>query len=280
MTRRLPLDVGLLWRYARIIGPSEFFPTMIDFLQRPEKKPWYPMLIGYISGRKCLEVGGPSPIFAKGGRIPLYHAIGLLDNVDYTLTTLWSQQRSPPDTWPWSGHPSGGTYIAEATNLGAIPPCSYGVVLSSHVLEHIANPLRALGEWKRVLEAAGKLVLVVPEGARTFDHRRHPTSLAHFWDDYAGGTSEADLRHLPEVLAKHDLAMDRPAGTWEEFQRRSAKNEAYRALHHHVFTMESTSALLSMAGFRVEILHRVAPFHLLALATKTEEPGTDSPRLP
>ena len=30
-------------------------------------------------------------------------------------------------------------------------PPTYDVLLSSHTLEHIANPLRALSEWKRIV---------------------------------------------------------------------------------------------------------------------------------
>jgi len=53
-------------------------------------------------------------------------------------------------------------YIAEATNLGHIASASYDFILSSHTLEHIANPLHALSEWVRVLKEKGLLVLVVP----------------------------------------------------------------------------------------------------------------------
>jgi hypothetical protein len=57
-------------------------------------------------------------------------------------------------------------------------------VLSSHCLEHVANPILALREWLRVMTPDGTLVLVLPHKEGTFDHQRPTTTLGHMIDDY------------------------------------------------------------------------------------------------
>jgi SAM-dependent methyltransferase len=44
-----------------------------------------------------------------------------------------------------------------------IPDGTYDWVYSSHLLEHLENPFRALREWWRILRPGGKLILVVPD---------------------------------------------------------------------------------------------------------------------
>ena len=57
-------------------------------------------------------------------------------------------------------------------------------MLASHVLEHVANPLRLLDEVHRVLRPDGLLLLLLPDRHTTFDRTRAPTSLEHLMDDY------------------------------------------------------------------------------------------------
>ena len=141
------------------------------------------------------------------------------------------------------------------------------------MIEHLANPIRALLEWNRVLKDGGLILVVVPEGARTFDHARDPTPLAHLLRDFHDGTREDDKGHLEEILRTHDIAMDPTAGGWEEFARRSRLNEEFRAVHHHVFTLETLEATLRATGFTVDIVARVAPFHLMAFGRRSSERG-------
>ena len=81
-----------------------------------------------------------------------------------------------------------GRLIRDATSLDGIEDASYDVVLASHTLEHIANPLLALSEWRRVVGADGHLVLVLPHLENTFDHRRPVTTLEHIEADFAAST--------------------------------------------------------------------------------------------
>src|SRR5437016_4665411 len=55
---------------------------------------------------------------------------------------------------------------------------SIDFVLSSHVLEHFLDPIKALKEWRRVVKDGGYIVAVVPHKERTFDKDRPRTPLA------------------------------------------------------------------------------------------------------
>src|SRR5205814_8372968 len=142
------------------------------------------------------------------------------------------------------------------------------LVLSSHTLEHVANPLRALREWRRVLRPGGALVLVLPRREATFDHRRPITRLEHLAEDERAGTGEDDETHLPEILDLHDLARDPGAGSRAEFEERSRQVLRYRALHHHVFDADLVARALHHAGYDVLGSETQPPFHLITVATR------------
>jgi SAM-dependent methyltransferase len=137
-------------------------------------------------------------------------------------------------------------------------------------LEHVANPLRALEEWRRVLENNGLLLLILPHKDGTFDWRRPVTELEHMIDDYEKNVGEEDLTHLPEILALHDLKKDLPAGSAENFRLRCAENSANRAMHHHVFDTSLTLRLLDRAHFQLLRVSAFAPCHIIVLSRKCD----------
>ncbi len=218
----------------------------------------------YVQGKRGLEIGGPSDIFRRRGALPIYDAIGSLDNCDFSSSTVWSKHAAE---FVFSSKKAPGrSFFAEGSNLVAIPSASYEVVLSSHNLEHLANPVQALKEWLRVLRRDGALVLVLPDYRATFDHRRKPTSVSHMLSDFERGMGEDDLTHLPEILEKHDLTMDPAAGSKDEFHKRSLNNVSNRCLHHHVFDEFNSRELLSAVGFEVLVVECARPFHICILA--------------
>jgi SAM-dependent methyltransferase len=119
-------------------------------------------------------------------------------------------------------------------------------------LEHVANPLKAIEEWIRVIKKEGLLLLIVPNKDFCFDHNRSVTTFAHLLNDFQHNTQEDDLTHLDEIVALHDLTMDPPAGNIDQFRARSLKNFDNRALHQHVFDTSVLKEIFSY--FRLEIL--------------------------
>jgi len=218
-----------------------------------------------VKGKSGIEIGGPSEVFRGAcGLLPIYDEIGSLDNCDFSRTNTWAahseafvfSQRRPP----------GKTIVGEGTELSAVPDREYDFVLSSHNLEHMANPVKALREWQRITRPGGGLILVLPDYRFTFDRRRKPTPVAHIFGDYRRRTQENDLTHLDEILRAHDLNLDPGGGSAEEFRKRSLNNFANRCLHHHVFDRQNTLELLTGVDAEVLAIETAWPFHIFAVA--------------
>lgn len=221
-------------------------------------------------GKTGLEIGGPSRVFSKNNIFPVYSLAGQIDNCNFGDTTAWERDVTPGHTFRFNRKkPAGLQYIAEATALNFIDAGRYDFLLSSHVLEHIANPLLALSEWTRLLKKQGTLVLLLPNKEKTFDHRRPVTTLEHLIEDFQNGTSEDDLTHLPEILVLHDLARDPEAGDMEAFRLRSQRNMENRCLHHHVFDIPLVLSLLNYVKLEVLSAEELPPHHILLVAQKT-----------
>jgi SAM-dependent methyltransferase len=221
------------------------------------------------AGKSGIEIGGPSQAFAHRGVFPVYPMVGNLDNCNFGASTVWEGSLQRGKTFVFDpAKPLGHQYLAETTALGELPSGSYDFVLSSHMLEHTANPILALLEWKRLLVDGGTLVLLLPDKRHTFDHRRPVTTLAHMIEDFNAGMGEDDLTHLPEILALHDLERDPDAGDMEAFKARSLRNAENRCLHHHVFDMRLAREVTEHSGFKVRALEAIGPHHLLLLAQK------------
>ncbi len=137
------------------------------------------LAVSLVEGKRGLEIGGPSEVFHGWYRpLRLYNKVGSLDNCDFSRTTPWS---SHSDSFQFSRFRRPGRIIVcDGSNLAGVENGSYDFVLSSHNLEHFANPVKALKEWQRVLRPGGSLILVLPHYEKTFDHRRRLTSVSPY----------------------------------------------------------------------------------------------------
>lgn len=232
-----------------------------------------PTATGATRNRIGLEIGGPSRVFHRRNLLPAYPGAKRIDNVNFASGTAWERGlRDGGDFVFDPAKPPGRQFLREATLLEGLPDGAYDFVLSSHCLEHLANPLAALREWQRVTRDGGHLLLILPDPQGTFDHRRPLTTIGHLREDFARNTAEDDLTHLPEIVALHDLALDRHAGSPAEFRARCALNRENRCMHHHVFDLELMRAILHETGWSVTGAERVKPIHLVALAEKARIP--------
>jgi len=223
----------------------------------------------YFQGESGFEIGGPSPIFMKRGHIPVYSIAGMVDNCNFGSETIWEGKIHEGETFIYDKKkPAGQQFCLEASNLQGIESAKYDFVLSSHCIEHLANPLRGLEEWVRILRENGVLVLVIPHKDGTFDLRRPVTSLSHLIDDYESQMDEGDLTHLDEILALHDLDRDPGAGDPETFRKRAEMNVNNRSLHHHVFDTDLAVEVVHQAGLQILTVQHFHPFHIAIIAKK------------
>ena len=202
-----------------------------------------------VKNKRGLEIGGPSTLFMTS--LPLYQVVNSLDGVNFSNQTVWEGTIEVGQSFNYLGNKKGYQYISGATDLSFIKSATYDFLLSSNCLEHIANPLKAIEEWKRVLKNDAALILVLPNKNSNFDHNRPVTEFQHLLDDLSNDISEHDLTHLDEILALHDLSMDPPAGNLQEFTTRSKDNFNNRTLHHHVFDISLIEMMLDHAGFEI-----------------------------
>jgi SAM-dependent methyltransferase len=220
-----------------------------------------------LQGKSGLEFGGPSSIFSANHLIPIYDIVYSIDVCNYAEQTIWSPQKDHHKF----GSSLGKQLILEACDASGIADESYDFVAASHVLEHVANPLRALQEWKRILKPAGTILVVLPNKANTFDHRRPFTTLDHIKTDFESNVTEGDLTHLHEILELHDLELDPPAGSPEQFRARCLQNLSKRAMHHHVFSPELLIEMFNFLHMRILNIAVERPYHIIVHAMKPSQ---------
>jgi SAM-dependent methyltransferase len=212
-----------------------------------------------------IEIGGPSKIFRRD--LPIYKVMRALDGVNFSAQTVWEGALAQGQTFEYMKGRRGQQFIAEGSDLHVIANASYDFLISCNNLEHLANPLKALAEWRRVVKPGGHILLVLPRKESNFDHRRDITRFDHLLEDLANGTDEHDLTHLPEILERHDRSMDEASGDLEAFRQRSLLNFENRCLHHHVFDAQLIDQMFAHAGMEV-LLRTTTHTDHLALARK------------
>ena len=193
-------------------------------------------------------------MFNANGYFPIYPKIKKLDGVNFSNSTIWEGSIVEGPHYKYSNK-IGFQFIAEGVKLDKINDDSYDFVLSCNNLEHMANPIQAIFEWKRILRKGGLLLLVLPNKRANFDHYRLDTKFEHLLADFENNTEEKDTTHLKEILALHDLKRDPQAGTRMRFETRCINNLKNRCIHHHVFSPELLKEMVEFCSLTVLVQH-------------------------
>ena len=215
------------------------------------------------ANKSGLEIGGPSGIFRNDGFVPIYKIVKELDGCNFSNTTIWEGRLKNGEKYNYYKSKKGTQYISEAADLILIPNSKYEFIISSNCLEHVANPIKAIEEWIRVLKKGGLLFLVLPNKEHNFDHKRSVTKFSHLLLDYQNNTTENDLTHLDEILELHDLSLDKLAGSFEQFKERSLKNFENRALHQHIFDVDVLKEIFSYLKLEVLLTYEGGEYIIL-----------------
>lgn len=193
--------------------------------------------------KEGVEIGGPTKLFGN-----IYDKCSACDNVNFSADTVWV--KNDTGKFLYENKVLGNNLIADATDMPQIENEKYDFVLSSNNLEHMANPLKALKEFSRILKRGGSILVLVPMKEKCFDHDREYTTFEHLLEDYMSDIQEDDLSHLPEIIEKHDYSMDVACGGKEKFIERAKKNIENRCLHHHVFEENCLRKAFEFVGLR------------------------------
>ena len=137
-------------------------------------------------------------------------------------------------------------------------------VLSSHVMEHFFDPVKALKEWHRVTRPGGYIFIIAPHMDRTFDRHREPTPVAELLERNKGtikissymrplnqqaleeagkGKLGAYYQVLPQVLVRNRAATKVPKG-WAYYTEDD---------HHHWSAWRTADfvALIKALGYEI-----------------------------
>jgi SAM-dependent methyltransferase len=88
--------------------------------------------------------------------------------------------------------------MTDLESMRGIADESQDFIIANHVLEHVEDPLRALGSIGRVLRSGGIAFLAVPDKRFTFDREREITPLAHVIRDRDEGPDWSLTAHYEE----------------------------------------------------------------------------------
>jgi predicted SAM-dependent methyltransferase len=224
----------------------------------------------HFKNKSGIEIGGPSQVFSTDGPLPVYGVAGKIDNVNYSSETFWGNTGEGKNFVISSSKENGYQFISEASDLIGIKDNSYDFLLSSHVIEHLANPLKAVNEWKRIIKTGGYMVIIAPDRQRTYDHKRPLTSFEHIMEDYLNETDESDVTHLREIIELHDLSLDTTVDSFEDHEKRTRDNLNTRIAHHHTFDTDLLIRLVRYCKLTVTGHQTFKPFHLAVIARKTD----------
>lgn len=227
--------------------------------------------LAVLRDKKGLEIGGPSPSLSHRGFLPAYDVLRELDGCNFGNETVWEGKLHEGHNYQWDKN-LGKQFIADGSELPFIKTGSYDVVLSCHSIEHFANPIKAINEWKRILVEEGHLLLVVPHKDKTFDKDRPVTKLSHLIDDFENGILENDDTHFEEVIQLHDITLDYGVNSKDELSARTYKNIENRCVHHHVFNTPLVVQLADYLNMQILQLEHFNPFNIVVLLKKTNLP--------
>lgn len=233
--------------------PTILVQMIVDQLLKPRIN-GFDTIKDFFINKIGIEIGGPSNMFKPNGLMPLYTLAKQVDGCNFSTYTEWSGQIEPGNnSYQYTKKKNGHQYICDGVDVPIIPKHTYDFVLSCNNLEHIANPLKAVGNWIQLLKpTGGTIVLILPRKESNFDHRRPTTTLSHLIKDFESNIGEDDLTVMDEVLKYHDLSLDPLAGGLENFKKRSLDNINNRCLHHHVFDLNLMVEICTY--FKLEVL--------------------------
>jgi SAM-dependent methyltransferase len=112
------------------------------------------VLIQITNNKFGVEIGGPSP-----ENIIYENAISM-DNVIFSKDTIWACH---DEEYNYYKNKKGKVIINDSVNIFLVNDETYDFCFASHCLEHIANPLKAIDEWLRIVKKNGYIIIIVPE---------------------------------------------------------------------------------------------------------------------
>ena len=220
------------------------------------------------AGMQGLEIGGHSHIFSEAGPIPVYGIARKLDNLDFCSTTFWLPGIRAVEYRPAENLDPGLNFYIDSDRMSEMVAEKYDFLIASHVIEHLANPIKTVLEWKRLLKLGGAMILIAPCKYFSYDCDRPTTKIAHLIEDYMSDVGEDDLTHIDEVILKHNLRKDKTVSDIGKLIERTKQNKNNRIMHHHVFDLKLLREMGERCGLQVLESEYIMPRHVACIFSR------------
>ncbi|MEO5861668.1 MAG: methyltransferase domain-containing protein [Burkholderiales bacterium] len=185
---------------------------------------------------KGVEVGpGPKPQILPAARTRVNY-------VEQATPDQWQQlygkdTKVPVNPVLWQLY-----VVGNADNIPA-DPGSLDFIFSSHVIEHLANPLGHLAYWAKLLRRGGVVAAVIPDRSGCKDYVFQSSPIEELDAEYRQGSMKPTLAHY-QRWAKHRAPNIDPAEILK----------SGRSIHVHFYTPDSMADALRLMhkalGFR------------------------------
>lgn len=158
-------------------------------------------------------------------------------------SVVYVEQQASPERWvelygdqPDMDPALWADYVEGAASDLPVDDESLDFIFSSHVFEHLANPLGHLRHWKTKLRPRGRILGVVPELGGAKDYRQDACTLSDFIAEDEDGIWEPTEAHYERYVRKTMRGAD--AVLWMREKR---------SIHVHFYTPDNMAALLGHA---------------------------------
>jgi SAM-dependent methyltransferase len=126
--------------------------------------------------------------------------------------------------------------IGDAQRMDICPDNSLDFIFSSHVFEHLVNPIAVLRNWSRKLKPGGVVLSVIPDSRYCFDLRQPPSR-----PDEWKREDKSDTWTLTQERYEKWCRYTAPYNTPEDLIRRKY------SIHAHYYTSDSYLSLVETA---------------------------------
>jgi SAM-dependent methyltransferase len=173
-----------------------------------------------------VEVGpGPKPQILPDGRTRVKY-------VEQATPDQWQQLYGKDTKVPINPELWQHYVVGNADDIPALPG-SLDFLFSSHVIEHLANPLGHLAYWANLLTPGGVVAAVVPDRSGCKDYVFQSSTIEELEAEYRQGTMTPTLAHY-ERWAAHRAPNIDPAEILK----------SGRSIHVHFYTPKSMTCIL------------------------------------
>ncbi len=194
----------------------------------------------YLDGLNGIEIGGsthnPFGLDKTGGYA----------NLDYTTNHA-------PEKWFAQGFPVAKVNIVSLGDDLPFKDSALDYVVSSHVIEHFFDPIKAIKEWLRVVKKDGFVIMIVPHKERTFDVNKLETDYEELLKRHSGEIQ------IQDYIEQHDKTHDKTSiksFNHKLIKNKELSNDAIRYTtddHHHwcIWRTEDFLELCKVSNFNV-----------------------------